>query len=121
MAYMLLIQENGAFRRDRPLEDKRVAYQRMVRYGEDLKARGLYLASDSLASDAEGVRIEARAGKRVLIDGPFSEAKEIVGGFFLIDCATREQAIAIASECPALEWATVEVREVSPCHDDVPY
>jgi len=40
----------------------------------------------------------------------------MVGGFFLIDCATREEAIAIASACPAAQWATVEVREVAPCY-----
>lgn len=119
MSYMLLILENGEQRRTRPLEAKRVAYERMIRFGEDLKARGLYKASDSLSSDAEGVRVELRAGKPVLLDGPFSESKEIVGGFFVIDCATREQAVAIASECPAIEWATVEVRQISPCHDDL--
>jgi len=61
------------------------------------------------------VRVEVRGGKRTLIDGPFAESKEIVGGFFLLDCRTKEQAIAIASECPATEWATVEVREIGPC------
>jgi hypothetical protein len=42
----------------------------------------------------------------------------MVGGFFLLDCRTREQAIAIAGECPAIEWGTVEVREVGPCYLD---
>ena len=55
-------------------------------------------------------------GKPTLLDGPFAETKEMVGGFFLLDCETREQAIAIASECPAAQWATVEVRELGPCH-----
>ena len=41
----------------------------------------------------------------------------MVGGFFLIDCATRDEAIAIARECPAAEWATVEVRELAPCYE----
>jgi hypothetical protein len=50
------------------------------------------------------------------MDGPFAEAKEMVGGFFLLDCATREEAVAIAGRCPAAEWATVEVRETGPCY-----
>ena len=70
--------------------------------------------SDSLGSTSKGVRVEMRGGKRSLVDGPFAEAKEIVGGFFLLDC-NREEAIAIASECPAAEYATIEVREVGPC------
>jgi len=56
-----------------------------------------------------------RNGKPTLIDGPFAEAKEMVGGYFLIDCADKDQAVAIARECPAAAWATVEVREFGPC------
>jgi hypothetical protein len=41
----------------------------------------------------------------------------MIGGFFLVDVATREEALAIAEECPAAEWATVEVRAVAPCYD----
>ena len=55
-------------------------------------------------------------GQARLVDGPFAETKEMVGGFYLLDCATRDEAVAIARECPAAEWATVEVREVAPCY-----
>jgi hypothetical protein len=87
----------------------------MVRFSEGLKARGLLKAVESLQSDATGVRVSMRGGKRKLLDGPFAETKEMVGGFFLIDNVSRKQAIEIAGECPAAEWATVEVREVGPC------
>jgi hypothetical protein len=60
--------------------------------------------------------VKVRAGKAQLTDGPFAEAKEMVGGFFLLNCATREEAVAIAQRCPAAEWATVEVRETAPCY-----
>ena len=55
-----------------------------------------------------------RDGERSVIDGPFAEAKEMIGGFFLLDCDTREEALALAAECPAAAWATVEVRELGP-------
>ena len=58
----------------------------------------------------------APAAALALVDGPFAEAREMVGGFFLIDVATREEALAIARRCPAVAWATVEVRECAPCH-----
>ncbi|WP_257459083.1 YciI family protein [Archangium lipolyticum] len=118
MAYMLLIMESGEKRRSRPKEEGRRAMERMLRFSEDLKARGVFKLGESLRSDAEGVRIEVRGGKRTFSDGPFTEAKEIVGGVFLLDCRTREEALAIANECPAVEWATVEVRELGPCHGD---
>ena len=114
---MLLIIEPADNRRARTEQEGRVLYDRMVRYTEDLKSRGLLTASDSLRSDAEGVRVRVRNGKRMLVDGPFSESKELVGGFFMLTCDTREQAVAIASECPAAEWATVEVRGFGPCYD----
>ena len=72
--------------------------------------------SQSLKSDTEGVRVRVRDGKRALVDGPFAESKEMVGGYFILDVATREEAVAIASELPAAEWATVEVRELGPCY-----
>jgi hypothetical protein len=84
-------------------------------FSADLKARGLLKISQSLRSDAQGVRVQVRDGRRSLSDGPFAETKEMVGGFFLLECDTREQAVAIAAECPAAEWATVEVRELGPC------
>jgi hypothetical protein len=87
----------------------------MLRFSDELKARGLLVSSESLRSDTEGARVQVRNGKTVLVDGPFSESKEMVGGFFLLDCESREQAITIARECPAAECATIEVRELGPC------
>ena len=117
MPYMLLIMEGRESRRNRSAEQGRAAYERMVRFGDELKARGIYKASDSLRPDSEGVRVELRGGKRLLIEVPFAESKEMVGGFFLVDCRTKEEAIAIANECPAAEYASVEVREVAPCYE----
>ena len=115
MPYLLLIVEDPDTRRSRTADEGRLAYDRMVSFTTGLQARGLLRASDSLRPDAEGVRVKVRGGKRSLVDGPFTESKEIVGGFFFLDCPSKADAIAIASECPATEWATVEVREIGPC------
>jgi hypothetical protein len=50
-----------------------------------------------------------------VLDGPFAEAKEMVGGFFLLNVPTKEDALAWAARCPAADWAAVEVRETGPC------
>ncbi|HEY6823629.1 MAG TPA: YciI family protein [Steroidobacteraceae bacterium] len=115
MSYMLLIVEPQGQRTTRAPQQGRDLYQRMLEYGDSLKARGLLLASDSLRAPA--ARLSIRAGRQSVIDGPFTESKELVGGFFLLDCATREQALSLAAECPAAEWATIEVREVGPCYE----
>jgi hypothetical protein len=74
------------------------------------------IASESLRPDSHGVRVQLSASKPQLIDGPFAEAKEMVGGFYLIECADREAAVALAAQCPAARFATVEVRECAPCY-----
>ncbi|WKB54973.1 YciI family protein [Eleftheria terrae] len=118
MPYMLLIMEPPGQRRTRNESEGRAAYERMVDFGRSLKERGLLLASESLQSQAGAARVAVRGGRREVLDGPFAEAKEMVGGFFLLDCDSREQAIALAAECPAAEWCTVEVRALAPCYED---
>ncbi|CAB3625574.1 YciI family protein [Achromobacter pestifer] len=115
MSYLLLIVEPVGQRAQRTPEEGREVYAQMLRYAEDLKARGLLAAAESLKSETEGVRLQIREGDRSLVDGPFAEAKEMIGGFFLLTCDTREEALALAAECPAAQWATIEVRELGPC------
>lgn len=117
MPYMLLILEKRGDRQARPPAEGRAAYESMVAFAGDLKARCLLLAAEALKSDSDAVRVMSRGGRHTIVDGPFAEAKEIVGGFFLLDCATKDQALALAHECPAVEWATVEVRELGPCFE----
>jgi hypothetical protein len=115
---MLLIVEPTGQRGTRTEAQGREVYARMQRFGESLRARGKLLAAESLASQAQAVRVHTGGGKAQLVDGPFAEAKEMIGGFFLLDCANMAEAVAIAHECPAAEWATVEVRALGPCYDD---
>ncbi|MBX6419446.1 MAG: YciI family protein [Sinobacteraceae bacterium] len=116
-SYLLLVMEPRGQRQARTAEQGRELQARMRRYGEGLKARGLLKSCDSLRSDEHGVRIRVRDGKRTLTDGPFTEAKEMIGGYFLFDCASREEALALAAACPAVEWASVELREIGPCYE----
>jgi hypothetical protein len=111
-----MILEHREDRESRNEEEGRGLYDEMVRFGEGLAQRGQLLASRSLRPDKHGVRIKQAGDKPQLRDGPFTEAKEMVGGFYLIDCANREEAIAIAAQCPAARFATVEVRECAPCY-----
>ena len=115
MSYMLLIMEPPGQRAERGVDAGKEVYAQMLRFAADLKARGVLLGVESLASDAHGARVQVRDGRPRVLDGPFTEAKEMIGGFFLLDCATRAEAVAIAAECPAAEWCSVEVREVGPC------
>jgi hypothetical protein len=114
-SYMLLIAEPRGQREDRTMPEGEALYQRMLEFAADLKERGQLVMTQSLRSDREAVRVQVREGRARLVDGPFAEAKEMIGGFFLIECASRDEAVSIAQQCPAAQWATVEVREVGPC------
>src|SRR5262249_21307240 len=94
--------------------DRRRMCDQMEGFADRLRQRGLLLATDSLRTEAS--RVVAKNGKATVIDGPFAEAKEMIGGYFLLDCADKAQAGALAHECPALDWGTVEVREIGPCY-----
>lgn len=116
MAYLLLIVEPRGQRTTRSEAEGRALYAEMEAFGAELQDRGQLLAVQSLRPDDHAVRISIPAGKPVLRDGPFAEAKEMIGGFFLIDVADFDDAVAIARRCPAARWATVEVRECAPCY-----
>jgi hypothetical protein len=116
MPYMLLIHEPVGQRQTRSRAEGEAVYERMLRFADELKARGVLRAVESLASQDDAARVKVSNGRAQVLDGPFTEAKEMVGGVFLLDCATRQEAGAIARECPAAEWATVEVRATGPCY-----
>jgi len=115
MAYMLMMVEPVGQRSERGSAAGHGAYDRMLGFAESLKQRGLLRGVESLASLDEGARLQVRDGKARVLDGPFAEAKEMIGGFFLVDVETLEEALALAAECPAAEWCTVEVRKTGPC------
>ena len=117
MPYMLLIVEPIDQRSTRSEAEGHAAYDQMIEYREQLEERGLLIAAEALEHANKGTRLQVRDGRARLVDGPFAEAKEMVGGFFLLTCKTREQAIEIAAECPAAKFATIEVRELGPCFE----
>ncbi|CAG9229314.1 YciI family protein [Burkholderia vietnamiensis] len=115
MSYMLLIVEPTDQRAERTLEEGQALYARMVAFAGALQARGVLRGVESLERTERATRVQVRDGDTRLIDGPFAEAKEMIGGFFLVDVDTRDEAIEIARQCPAAQWCTVEVRAVGPC------
>ncbi len=117
MPYLLLIHEPIGQRQPRTRAEGEAVYERMLRFADDLKARGVLRAVESLASqDGDTARVKVSNGRAQVLDGPFAEAKEMVGGFYLLDVDSREEALAIAGQCPAAEWAEVEVRACAPCY-----
>ena len=84
----------------------------MTAYNEKLTQAGVLLALDGLHPSAEGARVTYPGGKAKVTDGPFAEAKELIGGYWLIQAKSKEEAVEWASRCPCTEGAVVEVRRV---------
>lgn len=116
MRYLLMIVEPRGAREARSEDEGRALYAEMVEFGQRLAASGQLIASESLRPDSHGVRVQQRGETPSLVDGPFAEAREMVGGFYLVECAGRDAALTIAQDCPAARFATVEVRECAPCY-----
>jgi hypothetical protein len=84
----------------------------MLAFGEELERQGTLLETAPLAADPPPARIEGRRGRVLVTDGPFAEAKEVVGGYSLVRVADRAAAIAVAKGYPHAKWGAVEVREI---------
>jgi hypothetical protein len=93
------------------------AVSAMMKYNESLQKAGVLLALDGLHPPSMGARITFPGGKAKVTDGPFSEAKEVLGGYWMIQVRSKEEAIAWASRCPAGENETIEIRQVQEIAD----
>lgn len=116
MPHMLLIIEPVGQRATRTEAEGRDLYAQMTAFADDLARDGLLVGAQSLGVGA--ARVNVREGRTQVLDGPFAEAKELVGGYFILDTEDRQRALDIAARCPAAAWATVEVRSFAPCFDD---
>ena len=89
----------------------------MMKYNAALKEAGVLIALDGLHPPSVGARVSFATGKPVVTDGPFTEAKEVLGGYWMIEVNSREEAIAWAKKCPASENEIVEIRQVQEMAD----
>jgi hypothetical protein len=92
----------------------------MMKYNEALQRAGVLLALDGLHPPSMGARVSFAGGKPTVIDGPFSEAKEVLGGYWMIQVKSKEEAVAWATRCPAGPNETIEVRQVQDMSDFPP-
>ena len=92
----------------------------MMKYNESLQKAGVLLALDGLHPPSMGARVTFPGGRAKVTDGPFAEAKEVLGGYWMIQVKSREEAIEWAKRCPASEDETIEIRQVQEMADFPP-
>jgi hypothetical protein len=110
--YMLLLHDNpAAFANISPDQMQKVV-EKYIAWGKKLREAGVWKASDKL-TDEPGRVMRRKDGQVRVTDGPYSESKEVLGGYYMIEAASYDKAIELARDCPQLEYGgTIEVRQV---------
>lgn len=112
MRFMMLMIPKGYHKAAPGTMPDPKAVEAMMKYNESLQKAGVLLALDGLRPPSEGARVSFKGGKPKVIDGPFSEAKEVVGGYWMIQVKSKEEAIEWAKRCPASDNEMIEIRQV---------
>jgi hypothetical protein len=113
MKYLILIYSNPMSRElweSFPAEQRSEGLAYYEALTEDLRESGELIVTEALADPSLTKRVSVSEGKTITSDGPFAEAKELLAGFFLVECETQERAVEIAARVPEAELGLVEVR-----------
>jgi hypothetical protein len=114
MRYLLLIGNDDKNQAPPPKAEMEAIVQGHGRFAQELRATGKMVHGERLRPDSDGSRVRFKAGQRQVMDGPFTETKEALGGFYLIDCETKQEAVDWAKKIPLGEGGYVEVRPIWP-------
>ncbi len=117
MRFMMLMIPKGYEKATPGTMPDAKAVEAMMKYNESLQKAGVLLALDGLHPPSMGVRVSFPGGKAKVSDGPFAEAKEVVGGYWMIQVKSKEEAIQWATRCPGSENEVIELRQVQEMSD----
>ncbi|MGA2577627.1 MAG: YciI family protein [Bryobacteraceae bacterium] len=112
MRFMMLMIPKGYEKAPPGAMPDAQAVAAMMKYNEALQQAGVLLALDGLHPPAMGARVSFSGGKPVITDAPFIETKEVIGGYWMIQVSSKEEAVKWASRCPASDQEVIEVRQV---------
>ena len=112
MQYMLLIYVSEDVRTSMSEEEQQAVMGEYFAYTEALKASGKYVAGDALQLTDTAKSVRVRDGETTTTDGPFAETKEILGGYYLVDVDSEEEALEWAARIPSARFGTIEVRPI---------
>jgi hypothetical protein len=120
MRFMMLMIPKGYEKAEPGTMPDPKAVDAMMKYNESLQKAGVLLAVDGLTPPSMGARVTFPGGKAKVTDGPFAEAKEVLGGYWVISVKSKAEAIEWAKRCPGSENETIEIRQVQELSDFPP-
>ena len=112
MQYMLLIYDDEQTWRKMPDAERETVMGEYYAYTEALKQAGKYVAGDALQPVSTAKSVRVREGETTTTDGPFAETREILGGYYLVDVDSEDEALEWAAKIPSARFGTIEVRPV---------
>jgi len=112
MEYLALIYSDGQAWDDAGEEERAAVYAGYARFSDEARAAGVLVGGAELSSTATATTVRVREGKELVSDGPYAEAKEALGGYFILECPSLDDAVDWAARIPAAEHGAVEVRPV---------
>jgi len=111
MTYMLLIYQPHA-ERDIDSDEFGEMLKAYGAYTEHVRRTGAFVDAAPLAPTASATTVRVRDGNRLITDGPFAETKEWLGGFYMVECDSLDQAMELAAACPGATYGSIEIRPV---------
>jgi hypothetical protein len=118
MRFMVILKSTPEIERDNPLPDPKLMDE-MGKYNEELMKAGIVLAMDGLQPSSKGARVKFSGKSRTVIDGPFTEAKEVIAGFWIWKLNSLEEAIEWVKRIPA-DDTEIEIRQIGEMEDFAP-
>ena len=112
MEFMALIYADEARWDGLPAEEREGIMERYMAFSREARAAGVMVDGDELAPTRDATTVRARDGRVAVTDGPYAEVKEALGGYFVLECQTIDEAVSWAARIPGAEHGAVEVRPV---------
>jgi hypothetical protein len=113
--YMLLVYEEEVDPADQAERDAHIPM--FVELHRSLREAGLLVGVQRLRSTESATSVRVRGGDAEVVDGPFAVTKEVLAGYYLVDCADLDEALALAKRLPPARWGTIEVRPAAPVEE----
>src|SRR5437773_244292 len=112
MQYLLLINDEEDVWATMPEDERNAVYAEYGKYTTDLESRGILVGANQLQPSDTATVVSVRNGETLTTDGPFAETKEVLGGYYLIDVETLDEALEWAAKIPSARYGHIEVRPV---------
>jgi hypothetical protein len=112
MQYLLLINDDESHWSAMPEDERNAVYAEYGQFTEDAQSHGILVGANQLQPGSNATVVHVEDGKTITTDGPFAETKEVLGGYYLLDVETLDEALEWAAKIPSARYGHIEVRPV---------